>query len=285
MRPKISSKAPIISLSLMAAMALVVHPVWGVTVEEWAEVLEPEGSRSRAPDQGLIHSSAKPILRILTCLVIENHCAIRMINVEQFQNDNNLVELDDNHIHSICNVNFRNKEDIDTYVSGTGEYNLQIYVFATNHLKFTGRSFHPDSIGKSFVMTFKDQKKRVETHVRSKVILPVITKIMLKKEPDNVWELLGEHLNTVREKNGLPLSSWCQSSSKLIPTVSEADSSDEYITLDRELVVRDPISKETHHGQTLNTLEERSSAWTDDFKAAEPILWEQIFQMLGKTTV
>ena len=134
-------------------------------------------------------------------------------------------------------------------------------------------------------MTFKDQKKRVETHVRSKVILPVITKIMLKKEPDNVWELLGEHLNTVREKNGLPLSSWCQSSSKLIPTVSEADSSDEYITLDRELVVRDPISKETHHGQTLNTLEERSSAWTDDFKAADPILWEQIFQMLGKTTV
>ena len=40
------------------------------------------GRRSRAPDQGLIHSSAKPILRVFTHLGIEKYCAIRMINVE-----------------------------------------------------------------------------------------------------------------------------------------------------------------------------------------------------------
>ena len=44
------------------------------------------GRRSRAPDQGLIHSSAKPIPRLLTRLGIKKHCAIYMINVEQFQN-------------------------------------------------------------------------------------------------------------------------------------------------------------------------------------------------------
>ena len=71
----------------------------------------------------------------------------------------------------------------------------------------------------------------------------------------------------------------------MIPTVSKSDSSDEYITLDRGLIVRAPIIKDIHHGQTLNNLEETRFAWTDEFKAANPILWEQLFQMLGKTTV
>ena len=67
--------------------------------------------------------------------------------------------------------------------------------------------------------------------------------------------------------------------------MSEADSSNEYITLDREIVVRAPLIKVNHHGQKLNTLEEIRSSWMDEFKSANPILWEQLFQMLGKTTV
>ena len=134
------------------------------------------GRRSHTPDQGIIHSSAEPILRLLTRLGIEKHYAIRMINVEQFHNENDLVELDDNHIHSIYTVNLGNEKDVDTYISGTGDYNLHLAVFVMKHLKFTGHSFHPDRIGKSFVMTFKDQKKRVETHVRSEVNPPVIKK-------------------------------------------------------------------------------------------------------------
>ena len=121
-------------------------------------------------------------------------------------------------------------------------------------------------------MTFKDEKKLVETHVRSEVTLPLITNIILDKKPENVWELFGKHLNTVRGNNGLPLSSWCRASSKLIATASEADSFNEYITLDSELVVRAPIIKDTYHGQTLNALEEMRSAWTDEFKAANPVL-------------
>ena len=135
-----------------------------------------------------------------------------MINVEQFQNENDLVELDDNHIHSICTVNHRNEKDVDTYVSGTWEYKLHLEVFAMKHLKFTGRSFHTDSISKSFVMTLKDQNKCVETHVRSEVTLSIITNIMLDKEPDNMWDFLDEHLNTVSDNNGLPLSSWWRAS-------------------------------------------------------------------------
>ena len=59
-------------------------------------------------------------------------------------------------------------------------------------------------------MTFKYQKKRVETHVSSEVTLSVITNIMMEKEPDNVWELLDENLNTARDNNGVPLYSWCR---------------------------------------------------------------------------
>ena len=104
-----------------------------------------------------------------------------MINVEQFQNENYLFELDDSRIHSICTVNCDNEKDVDTSVSGMGEYNLQMAVFAMKHLKFTGSSFHPDRISKSFGMVFKDQKKRVETHVRITLTLPVIMNIMLEK--------------------------------------------------------------------------------------------------------
>ena len=137
-------------------------------------------------------------------------------------------------------------------------------------------------------MTFKDQKKRVETHVRGEVTPTVITNRMLEKEPYKAFELLGEYFNTVRDNNGLPLSAWCRASSKLIPTVSGDDPSDEYIALDRELVLRYPIIKETrhgHHGQTIYTLEETRSAWTDEFKSSNPILWEQLFQILVKMTV
>ena len=53
-------------------------------------------------------------------------------------------------------------------------------------------------------MKFKDQKKCAETHTRSKVTLPVIRNIMLEKEPEKVWELLDEYLNTVCEKKRSP---------------------------------------------------------------------------------
>ena len=94
----------------------------------------------------------------------------------------------------------------------------------------------------------KDQKKRMETHLSSEVTTLFNTNRIMEKELDNVWEFLNERFNTVRENNGLPLSSRCRTSSKMIPTVSKAYSSNEYITLDRELVVRSPIIKETHHG-------------------------------------
>ena len=42
-----------------------------------------------------------------------------MINVEQFQNDNDLVKLDDNCIQYICTVNLKNERDVDTYFSVT----------------------------------------------------------------------------------------------------------------------------------------------------------------------
>ena len=85
--------------------------------------------------------------------------------------------------------------------------------------------------------------------MRGELTSPVITDIMLEKEPKNAWELLDEHLNTVCGKNGLPISSWYRASSKLIPIVSGDNPPDEYITLDRELFVRDSINKYTHHGQ------------------------------------
>ena len=150
-----------------------------------------------------------------------------MINIEQFQNENDLVKIDDNCIHSICTVNRGNEKDVDTNISGTGEYNLHLTVFKRKHRKFTGRSFHLDSTSKYSVMTFKDQKKRVENHVRGEVTPPVIMNRMLEKEPENAWDLLDKHLNTVRDNNSIPLSVWCRSSSKLVPTVSGSNSSDE----------------------------------------------------------
>ena len=92
----------------------------------------------------------------------------------------------------------------------------------------------------------------------------------------------------MRDNNGIPVYLWCQASLKLIPKVCGDDPPDEYITLYCELVLRSPTIKETHHGQhgqKINTLKEMRSSRMDEFKAANPILWEQLFQMMGKTTV
>ena len=56
-----------------------------------------------------------------------------MINVEQFQNENDLFKLEDNCIHSICTVNRRNEKDVDTYVSAVGDYNFQMDVLEMKH--------------------------------------------------------------------------------------------------------------------------------------------------------
>ena len=79
--------------------------------------------------------------------------------------------------------------------------------------------------------------------MRGELTPTVITNIMLEMEPDIQWELLCEYLNILRDNNGLPLSAWCRESSKLISTMSGANPSDEYITLDRDLVVRAPMIK------------------------------------------
>ena len=55
------------------------------------------------------------------------------------------------------------------------------------------------------------------------------------------------------------------------------------MTFYRELIERAPIIQEDRIGQDMNDPEEYRQAWTDTFKAAKPIVWGQIFRMLGAT--
>ena len=77
-----------------------------------------------------------------------------MINVEDFHDDNCLVELGDKRIESICHVNRRRDTYATTYISGSREYNLKLVVFCMKHLKNIGRSFDPFFIDKKDVLLF-----------------------------------------------------------------------------------------------------------------------------------
>ena len=57
------------------------------------------------------------------------------------------------------------------------------------------------------------------------------------------------------------------------------------MTLDRKIIERAPINEKDRIGQATNDLEEYRQAWTNTFKAADPILWEQLFRIMGATDV
>ena len=111
-----------------------------------------------------------------------------------------------------------------------------------NYLKNTGCSLDHESVYKPNVMSFKDQMRRVYTHQRDKITVPVLTNRMLAKEPDRAWDFIDEHLFCVRDENGIPLSAWTRATANLIPKPDYEDPATNYVTLDRELIERSPIN-------------------------------------------
>ena len=111
-----------------------------------------------------VDPAADSIFELFKRLGIEQKCAACMISIEQFISSSDLVSLDNRQIESICAVNFRDKRHANTYIWGTEENNLKLSEFAMKHLKNTGRSCDLTYVYKYYVMSFKDQKRRVETH-------------------------------------------------------------------------------------------------------------------------
>ena len=75
-----------------------------------------------------------------------------------------LVSLGNRQIEYKCAVNCRDERHANTYIWGTEENNLKLTAFAMKHPKNTGRSCDTKSVYKYYVMSFKDQKRRVDTH-------------------------------------------------------------------------------------------------------------------------
>ena len=188
-----------------------------------------------------IDPSADSILKLFKHLGIEQKCDAGIINVEQFMSTSDLVSLDNRHIKSICAVNRKGERHPKTYISGKLENNLKLAAFATKHLKNTGCSCDPASVYKTYVMLFKDQKRRVETHQRDKITAPVLKNSMLDKEPEHTWDLIDENLSCVRDDNVIPISACTRVTAKLIPKPDSEDPATDYVTFDRKLIERAPI--------------------------------------------
>ena len=90
---------------------------------------------------GAISKHDEPLLRLFMRLGVDEMSACRMINVEDFHDENCLVELGDKRIESICHVNRKREAYATIYISGSGEYNLKLAVLCMKQLKNTGRSF------------------------------------------------------------------------------------------------------------------------------------------------
>ena len=175
-----------------------------------------------------------------------------MINVEQFMSSYDLVSLDDRQIESSCATNGRDERHAKTYISGTEENNLKLSAFKMKPLKNTGRSCDTTYVYKTYVMSFKYQKRRVETHKRDQITAPVLTIRILEKELDRAWELIDEHLSCVRGNNVTPLSVWTRATAKLILNPDYEDPATDYVTLDHELIERAPIIQKDWIGQAAN---------------------------------
>ena len=127
--------------------------------------------------------------------------------------------------------------------------------------------------------------RRVYTHQRDKITVPVLTNRMLAKEPDRAWGFIDEHFFCVRDENGIPLSAWARATANMIPKPDYEDPATNYVTLDRKLIERSPINQKDRIGQATNVLEEYFQTWADNLKAANPIVWEHLFRILGEIDV
>ena len=125
-----------------------------------------------------VDPDAESILELFIRLGIEHQCVARMINIEQFMSSSYLISLDGSQIESICVVNRRGELRAKNYILVTGENNIKLAAFTMKHMKNTGRSCDPSSVYNPYVMLFKDNKRRVETHQRYQITAPVLTNRM-----------------------------------------------------------------------------------------------------------
>ena len=89
----------------------------------------------------------------------------------------------------------------------------------------------------------------------------------------------------MRDNDGITLSAWTQATEKLILKPNYESPTTDYVTFYRELIERAPIIQKDRIRQATNALEEDCQAWTDTVKAANPIIWEQLFRMPGEIDV
>ena len=88
-------------------------------------------------------------------------------------------------------------------------------------------------------------------------------------------------MSCVCDDNGTPISVWTRATTKLIPNPDSDDSASDYKTFDRDLIERAPIIQKYRTRKATTILKEDCQSWTDTFKDANNIVWEQLFQMLG----
>ena len=89
----------------------------------------------------------------------------------------------------------------------------------------------------------------------------------------------------MRDNNFIPLYACTQANEKLIPNPDSEDPTPDYVTFDRKLIERAIVIHKDRIRKATNDLEGDRQAWTDNFKASNLIVWDQIFRMLGETDV
>ena len=88
-------------------------------------------------------------------------------------------------------------------------------------------------------------------------------------------------MSCVCENNGTPISVCTRATAKLIPNTDSDDPASDYVTFDRYLIERAPIVKKDRTGKATTILKEDCQSWTDTFKDAKTMVWEQLFHILG----
>ena len=242
--------------------------------------------REREVRMGIIDDMAIPVLQFLVRLGFDDMAARRMINVEVFHSVYRLLRLDDDKISNICRVHRKSEGNMmATFISATAEGNLKMAVFCLKHLKNTGRSYALHQVGTDVVESFTPHKVIVDAFVPGELAFPVVTNKILEKDPDHTWEVIMEYLAAVRDTNGIPLAAWARSDAEFWPPRVEDDPASGYLTRDEELIARAPIILDLYRGQTPSAVCARKDYWTPLFAEGNPVLYTELYQILGKLTV
>ena len=170
-------------------------------------------------------------------------------------------------------------------VANISEWKFKLLVYFIKQSDMTSFPIEMNRIHTIQLCEIEDHRNLKLTHNNSIMTASVSTQSLIDKDIDVVWDLIHEHLESIRGIHGVPIF-WC-THSKVFPKDHLLDSSQEYLSTDEDMINHCPMIMATYVRPRNEILDEiigvRLS--THMFKEDNKIVFRHFLQIFGTNSL